>query len=201
MDKRPILNKQISIKDFQEFYWLKQELVKFCRSEGLKTTGGKIEISERIKSYLETGEKYTEVRSNKSKPQSKFDWKNEKLTLKTLITDNYKNTESVRKFFQKEIGKQFKFNIKFMNWMSLNVGKTMYDAINEWGRINSELKNTEEIAPQFEYNRYLKDFTADNPNSKRSIGIKLWNIKKSLRGDNKYRKEDLKLIEKTRSVF
>ena len=48
MDTRPILNKTISIKDLKEFYWLKEELVKFCRIEGLKTTGGKIEITKRI---------------------------------------------------------------------------------------------------------------------------------------------------------
>ena len=26
MDKRPNLNKKISIKDFQDFYWLKKEM-------------------------------------------------------------------------------------------------------------------------------------------------------------------------------
>ncbi len=58
--------------------------------------------------------------------------------------------------------------------------------------------NPKIIAPQFEYNRYLRDFLADNPNAKRATGIKLWNLKKSLRGDNKYKKEDLKLFTKTK---
>lgn len=198
MDNRPNLNRGISINDFLEFYWLKEELIEFCRAEGLKTTGGKIDISLRIENYLNTGQMELIPLNKKIRPKSNFDWKNELLSLETEITDNYKNTENVRLFFQNEIGRSFKFNVKFMNWMKSNSGKTLKDAIVEWGLISVERKNTtklKEIAPQFEYNTYLRDFLADNPNAKRQEGIILWKIKRSLRGDNKYRKDDLKLIE------
>jgi len=198
MDNRPTLNNEISTKDFQEFYWLKEELVSYCRAEGLKTTGGKIEISKRIENYLETGLKNLKQSPKKIKPKSKFDWKKEVLSLETEITDNYKSTENVRKFFQNEIGENFKFNVKFMNWMKSNCGKTLKDAIAEWRQIHSEIKDKTKskiIAPQFEYNTYLRDFLADNPYAKRELGIKLWKIKRSIRGDNKYRKDDLKMIE------
>jgi len=56
MDKeRPILDKRISVKDFKDFYWLKIELVNFCRENGISSVNGKIEISNRIIEYLETG--------------------------------------------------------------------------------------------------------------------------------------------------
>ncbi len=196
MEKRPYLNKEISIKDFRDFYWLKKELIEFCRDEGLKTSGGKIEISLRIENYLTTGLK--ELKQEKTKTKSNFNWKNEKLSLETIITDNYKNTQNVRAFFKNQIGKKFKFNVEFMDWMKTNSGKTLEDAIREWKRIKSENKKRTEpakIAPQFEYNTYLRDFLMDNPNSKREIGIKLWNIKKTLRGNNKYEKADLKLLK------
>ncbi len=197
MDKRPVLCKETSIQDFQDFYWLKEELVKFCRSEALKTTGSKIEISDRIENYLKTGQRRSKQVNHNIKPVSRFDWKNEELSLDTEITDNYKNTENVRIFFQQQIGKHFKFNVKFMSWMKSSSGKTLNDAIKQWERINAQMKDktkAKEIAPQFEYNRYLRDFSVDNPNSRRELGIKLWNIKKSLRGDNQYSKDDLKLI-------
>ena len=41
MDTRPNLTKEISIKDF---YWLKSELMKFCKDIGINCSGGKIEI-------------------------------------------------------------------------------------------------------------------------------------------------------------
>jgi len=198
MDNRPTLTKDILVNDFLEFYWLKEELVKFCKAEGLKRTGAKLEISQRIENYLKTGLKEQRQVNMHIKPKSKFDWKNESLSLESLITDNYTNTENVRNYFQSEIGGSFKFNVKFMNWMKSNSGKTLKDAIVEWKLINFDSKNTmkpKEIAPQFEYNTYLRDFLSDNPNTKRDIGIQLWKIKRSLRGDNKYRKDDLKLIQ------
>ncbi|MGB0863719.1 MAG: hypothetical protein ACPGXZ_12430 [Saprospiraceae bacterium] len=88
MDKRPNLDKNISIKDFQEFYWLKEELVIFCRKEGLRTGGSKIEITERISYFLKTREKKPPILKTKIKTTSKFDWNNAKLSLETVITDN-----------------------------------------------------------------------------------------------------------------
>ncbi len=198
IEKRPNLSKEISIKDFKDFYWLKKELIEFCRNEGLKTSGGKIEIAQRIEHYLTTGLKELKQVKEKTKLTSNFDWQNETLLRETIITDNYKNTKNVRLFFENQIGKKFKFNIKFMNWMKTNLGKTLEDAIREWKRINSEnkkIRQASKIAPQFEYNSYLRDFLIDNPNVKREIGIKLWNIKKTLRGNNKYKKTDLKLLK------
>lgn len=174
-------------------------MVEFCRSEKLKTTGSKIEINQRILNYLRTGEKQIPTPRTNSRTKAKFDWKNEKLALETEITDNYRNTENVRAFFEREIGSSFRFNIKFMDWMKASSGKTLKDAVEEWQRIKKANKNNagpKEIAPQFEYNKYLRDFLADNPNSNRALGIKLWKIKKSMRGDNVYRKDDLELMKK-----
>lgn len=195
MDKRPPLNKKISVKDFRDFYWLKEELIAFCKTTALKRTGSKIELANRIEHYLKTGEK--ETSKPKQLKQSKFDWNIELLSLQTVITDNYKNTENVRQFFINEIGTSFKFNVVFMNWMKNNTGKTLQEAVHAWEKIRHEKKSNKRpknIAPQFEYNTYLRDFLADNPDKNRSIGITLWKIKKSMRGDNVYDKSDLKLL-------
>ncbi len=194
MSERPKLNNEISEKDFKAFYWLKEELIQFCRAAGLKTSGGKIEISNRIAHFLKTGNKQVANTKAVPKPKSKFDWNNEILSLETILTDNYKNTENVRSFFEKQLGKPFKFNVRFMNWMKVNAGKTLGDAIKQWKAIKLANKNNtgrKDIAPQFEYNRYLRDFLADNPELSRADGIELWKLKKTKRGDNVYKREDL----------
>ena len=197
MDRRPELNKNISIEDFREFYWLKAELVQFCKKEGLSKQGGKIQIANRIEDYLKTGKKDRNLAKKGRKPISRFNWKIEELSLKTLITDNYKNTENVRSFFQKQVGKKFKFHVPFMNWMKQNTGKTLDDAVNKWKAIeleNKDNKHRKEIAPQFEYNRYIRDFLQENPHKTKKVAIQVWKIKRSMRGDNVYRKSDLKLL-------
>lgn len=195
--QRPILNKNISLTDFNDFYWLKEELVAFCRNEGIGTVGGKLELAKRIRAYLSTGE-IVKVETATKKSKSTFDWKTETLTKLTIITDNYKNSENVRTFFLTEIGSHFSFNVKFMNWMKQATGKTLQDAIEEWKKINDLKKDKDyqtEIAPQFEYNRYMRAFLADNPTLTAKEAMKYWKLKKAQRGTNEYEPEDLKLIE------
>lgn len=195
--QRPILNKNISLADFNDFYWLKEELVVFCKSTGISTSGGKLELVERIQVYLSTG-KIMEPEKTIKKAKSTFDWKAEALKKSTLITDNYRNTENVRAFFMTEIGLHFSFNVKFMNWMKEATGKTLQDAVNEWRRIYKlqQDKNYEtEIAPQFEYNRYMRAFLADNPALTTKDAMKFWKLKKAQRGSNAYEPADLKMIK------
>lgn len=46
MNKRPDLNKQLDGNTFRSYYFLKEELVGFCRKNGLPVTGGKIELTD-----------------------------------------------------------------------------------------------------------------------------------------------------------
>ena len=52
---RPKLTKDLKSEDFKEYYFLKEELKDFCKKEGLKTRGSKIQLEERIIYYLDTG--------------------------------------------------------------------------------------------------------------------------------------------------
>lgn len=55
MSKRPILSKQLENDTFLQYYYLKEELVAFCRENGLSSTGGKQDITKRIEHFLKTG--------------------------------------------------------------------------------------------------------------------------------------------------
>lgn len=193
--ERPNLNKNLSLEDFNDFYWLKQELTNFCRTEGISTNGGKIEIADRIRHYLATGEIIKSERKL-NKTTSNFNWTTEKLTCNTTITDNYKNGENVRNFFMHEIGPHFSFNVIFMGWLKKSAGKTLGDAIVEWNKIN-DMKNDKnyvsEIAPQFEYNRYMRAFLNDNPELTVKNAMKFWKLKRLQKGNNAYNRKDLEL--------
>jgi hypothetical protein len=192
---RPILDKNISLTDFNDFYWLKQELVEFCRKNGLKTMGGKIELADRIRHFILTGD-IVQNKATFAKAKSAFNWNDDKLTRDTIITDNYKNGENVRSFFIKEIGTHFSFNIIFMKWIKENVGKALNDAIIEWNRIENFKKDknyVSEIDPQFEYNRYMRAFLADNPGLSSKDAMTHWKLKRSKRGTNGYERTDLEM--------
>ncbi len=186
---RPILNKNLSSDDFKNFYWLKKELVVFCRIHGISTSGGKIEITERIKKFLETGIAEKNPTVKKTKVSSKFNWNTENLSTETFITDSYKNTENVRQFFKNHIGPHFHFSTAFMNWMKGNTGNTLQEAINEWIKLNEKSKEKSsktEIPPQFEYNRFIRDFLKNNPGMKLMDAINEWKRIRNEKGSNAY---------------
>ncbi|MBY0435599.1 MAG: SAP domain-containing protein [Cyclobacteriaceae bacterium] len=193
---RPSLTNKISAQDFKDFYWLKEELIAFCKKNGINSSGGKIEIAKRISLFLSTGTITKQSTHAIKKATSKFDWTNERLTLETAINDNYKNSENVRLFFSKEIGSHFHFTVAFMKWARENVGKTLRDAVEEWKRLH-ELKKDKsfktEIAPQFEYNRYMRNFLEDNPDKTSKDAMKYWKRKRATRGSKEYSKSDLDL--------
>lgn len=195
MDTRPQLTKAISIKDFIDFYWLKSELVEFCKSENLPVSGGKIEVATRIAEYLRTGKIVSKAKKDK-RAISNFDWSQGPLTLDTEITDNYRNTQLVRAFFLEHVGSQFKFSVKLMNWMKANQGKNLTDAITAYHQLKKEYQETKvkDIAPQFEYNTYLRDCLFANPKLSRNEAIAMWKVKRSKRGHNRYETEDINYL-------
>ena len=74
---RPQLTKDLKSEDFKEYYFLKEELKEFCRNEGLKLSGSKSQLEERIIYYLDTGKSLDNSRSienknNYSKSNSKI---------------------------------------------------------------------------------------------------------------------------------
>lgn len=195
---KPNLDKTISINNFKNNYWLKDELINFCRRTGINRTGGKIEIADRILKYLVTGEIITKPEKEPQRTKSNFDWNTESLDLNTKISDNYKNTENVREFFKKSVGSNFKFNVEFMDWMKSSVRKTLGDAVEKWKGIAAKKKDKNyktDIAPQFEYNAYIRDFLNDNPQSSTMDAIKSWKIKRDKPEKKKYNKSDVAFLK------
>ena len=177
---RPSLTKDLKSEDFKEYYFLKEELKEFCRANGLKVNGSKSELEERIIHYLDTG-KSLEPQKVKIAPKNSS---HEMISLESRIGENFKCSEDKRKFFEKEIGKGFKFKVKFQKWLKANPNKTYEDAINAYFEIQNSNEKTK-IDKQFQYNQYIRDFFEDNDDKTLKEAIECWKYKKSLKGHNK----------------
>ena len=190
MSDRPELSRDISAEVFRNYYYLKEELVKFCRKYDLQTTGSKQELTDRIAYFLETGEK---KKSSSKRIQAESIGE---ITENTLIEANIVCSEKHRAFFKERIGKTFSFNVAFQKWLKSNAGKTYADAIQAYYAILEEKKKSKTVIDkQFEYNTYIRDFFADNNGMSLENAIKCWKYKKSLKGHNRYEKTDLIALE------
>ncbi|MFD1447743.1 DUF6434 domain-containing protein [Oceanobacillus profundus] len=183
---RPNLTTDMSIQSFKDFYWLKEELQIFCRENGISASGSKIEISNRIETFLRTGEIKKPIRKAKGNRAAL----QIELSLDTVISENHRCSQQVRAFFKTVIS-DFHFSTYIQNYFKNNIGKTYRDAVEAWYKEEERKKDPsykKQIAPQFEYNQYIRDFFADpsNQGKSRKEAIEAWNTIKKLPGSNKY---------------
>lgn len=153
MEARPELSKKLDGRTFRSYYYLKEELVDFCRENNLPVSGGKIELTDRIACYLDTGTVLDA--SEKRKPTACVNL----ITEDTLVEPDIVCSEKHRAFFREKIGKSFSFNVSFQKWLKENTGKTYAEAIEAYYRILEEKKKGKTVIDkQFEYNTYIRAF-------------------------------------------
>ena len=188
--ERPVLDINIDSKTFREFYYLKEELLDFCRKNNLPVSGGKIELSDRIAHFIDTGEVLS-ANTKRRKNAAVVDINEE-----TRIESDIVCSEVHRAFFKKHIGNSFSFNVAFQKWLKSNAGKTYREAITAYYEILEEKKKGKtKIDRQFEYNTYIRDFFMDNQGKALEDAIKCWKYKKKQKGHNRYEKSDLEALE------
>ena len=182
---KPILTKDISSETFRDFYWLKEELQSFCRENGISPIGSKEEIAERVELFLRTGEV-----KKPAKQVVKKETQGIELSLDTVITENHRCSQHVRAFF-KTVIPSFHFSTYIQHYFKNNVGKTYGDVVAAWHEEEERKKNPSyktSIAPQFEYNQFIRDFFADPHNQGKTLNeaIESWNGIKQSPGSNRY---------------
>lgn len=193
MGERPNIERTLDSQVFKQYYYLKEELVNFCRENNLPTSGGKEELTNRIAYFLETGKI---LRPSKKSTRKKNQDNNIKIDKETPIESNLVCSEVHRAFFKEYIGGSFSFNVAFQKWLKTHAGATYGEAIAAYYDILEEKKQTKTtIDKQFEYNTYIRDFFEENKGRSLQEAIKCWKYKKGLPGHNRYEKADLVALE------
>ena len=190
MTERPVLDKHLDSKTFRDFYYLKEELIDFCRENSLPTSGDKIEITDRIAHFLDTGEILSSAVTKKRATVIS------NICEDTKFESNFVCSEKHRAFFKEHIGNSFSSNVAFQKQLKSNEGKTYKEAIAAYHQIiKDKKKGAPLIDKQFEYNTYIRDFFADNKGKSLAEAIKCWNYKKQLQGHNRYERSDLAALD------
>ncbi len=99
-------------------------------------------------------------------------------------------SQDVRAFFKTVLPK-FHFSTYIQNYFKNNIGKTYSDVVVAWNKEEERKKDPtykKNIAPQFEYNHFIRDFFEDPKNQEKSRkeAIEAWEEIKRLPGSNKY---------------
>ena len=199
--KRPSFEDINSGAEFNQWYWLKDEMVVFCKRLNLPAHGRKFELRDRLMYALDNnGSILKEAKPKKS--LSDFNWAKAELSLETKITDNVSFGPNFRGFMKMHIGPSFSCHSDFMDWVKANPGRSLGDAINQWLALEKRKKTPgfkRQIADNNMYAQYTRDFLSDNKGMRLSDAKKYWLIKKELPTTNgfvRYDPSDLHLDPK-----
>ena len=140
--------------------------------------GSKATLIERISLFLEKGIVKTIDRKKESRRDSDVD------ITRSRFVKYYHNDRKTRDFFEKELGKQFKFNNylrQFRDPRNIKPGLTYGDLCDGWLSFE-ESKNSEKtvIGDQFKYNQFIRDYFSNSTNPTMDDAINVWQEHKSL---------------------
>ena len=165
MRNRPTLDAGLEAHAFREHYWLKSELTSFCRAHGLRTAGAKSDVAGRIEAQL------AGVQPAPSPPARRKGAMPRGFTRSTIIGDGWRCSQALRAFLSAELGRPFHFDRTAREQILHGAGLSLGQVIDE-ARVAR--RGTTEIAPQFEYNRFVRAFRAASPGVSHKQVVTAW---------------------------
>ncbi|MEM1127763.1 MAG: DUF6434 domain-containing protein [Bacteroidota bacterium] len=172
---RPSLTTALSAADFRDYYWLKTDLVTFCRAEGLPTAGRKAELVERVAAYLHDGT----VLPPAPAPRGPADPMPDVLTPETIIGRGWTCGARLRAFFVAEVGPSFRFNRALIDAIKGGAGRTLGEALAIWTA--SEADPDRPIEASLEFNQHQRAFAKAHPGAGRAEMMAAWQRKRASR--------------------
>ena len=182
------LRPEMRVTEFRAYYWMKADLVRFARRLGLPTHGYKPELVARIERCLQSLPALTE-----SAPEpSNADRDSDRTLRRDTPVVRYRSDAKTRAFFESQIGPGFHFTYRLNQYRLARKTLTYGDLVDEWIAERDRRRNPSyerEIAQHGKYNRFIRDYFADELNRGKSLSdaAAAWNEIKMRQGDPRYR--------------
>jgi hypothetical protein len=164
-EARPEASPHLSAREFDRWYWTKAELIAFARTLSIPTGGSKLEVAERIRSVLDG----RPIATPKPRKRSRL---SEPLSSNTEIPADVVLSRELRNWLTAQVGPSFHFNAHMRTFFSSRAGATLGDAVEHW-HATKHMRPTE-IAPQFELNRFTRQWRKDHPNGTHQELMAAW---------------------------
>ena len=165
---RPALSADLPAETFEDWYWLRSELTAFCRAEGLRATGSKGELAARVSAYLRTG-----TRCDRSAPRPRRARMPERFDEATVVGEGWRCSQPLRAFFEARLGPGFRFDAAMRALIASGAGLTLAQVM-ERHAAQRAAPGRSEIAPQFEYNRFMRAFSQERPGASHADAVAAW---------------------------
>jgi hypothetical protein len=193
--KRPEFTKDMTITEFNSYYWYRKDLIDICKRLGLDNDGSKSELEHRLKNYLngvETGsnrKKLNKKRMNNDMGEISLDMK--------IIEGGFRFNSEARTFFKNYFNTS-KFSFTREMGLAVRAAEENNDLDMNVQDLIDIYTHKKEVDPTkvqtsiktCQWNNFYKDFCNDPRNkifkNKMKVASILWNIIKESREVKKY---------------
>lgn len=180
--RRPPLTTGLSGTEFLRWYWLREELAGFARTLGLRATGGKDLLTQRVAAALD-GREFTEPPVPTRSTATQL---TDPLSENTVIPPGQRSSQVLRRWFAGQLGPAFHFDAQMRSFIAAADGTTtLADALAHWHGTRKQAER--DIDPQFEYNRFTRAWHAANPAGTKTWLLAAWNGYRALPVDERGR--------------
>ena len=182
LPERPVLSPSLGAEEFRRWYWLKDELQAFARTQQFPASGSKEQLAERVAAFL-AGKPLpapaAQPRDRRSRQRLV-----PPLTIHTVIPAGHPCSQVLREFFVNALGPGFRFDAHMREFFAANDGTaTLAAALDHWHATREA--DAGSIGPQFELNRFARDWHAAHPGGTRNQMLSAWKIHRSLPVDQR----------------
>ena len=183
MRVRPVLSHSLSAAEFRRWYWLKSELIAFCRDHGLPSSGAKTALTARIDAHLAGRRMRRTSRTSRTgrattRPADRDHRRAAPMPTtfrpETRVGPGWRCTRALRGFFEAQVGKGFRFNGALRAFIAAGDGRSLATAVAVYRRSLETPHRPSRIAPQFEYNRFMREFHARHPGRSHADAVAAW---------------------------
>lgn len=165
---RPFLEPTLTGIELLRWYWLKNELIEFARTLGVRTSGSKEDLTRRIAAHLDGVDPDPEVTRPTRRAQL-----GPHLSADSIIPVGQRCGQNLRAWFEGQVGPSFRFDQEMRDFFARTDGtQTLHDALQHWQATRDA--GHKNIDPQFEFNRFTRTWHLDNPRGSREDLLVAW---------------------------
>lgn len=167
--QRPRLSPVLTGSELLRWYWLKDELTDFACTLGVRSTGSKELLTQRLAAALD-GRPFTEPAAKRAAGGKQLSGA---LTASTVIPKGQRCSQVVRAWFIDQVGSSFGFDSQMREFFANADGtQTLQDAYNHY--LDTREQGQKSIDSQFEYNRFTRAWYTEHPEGSREELIEAW---------------------------
>jgi len=165
-EQRPLPAGVRDARTLRRWYWLRSELVEIARGNGVGTSGGKLELTDRICAHFEQRPPAPPAARARSRDALPAD-----LTAGVVLPQGQRCTRRLRTWMRAQVGRAFAFDAPMREAVGAG-GITLGDLVGHWHATRGQVSR--EIGPQFELNRFSRAWHIGHPDGTHAQMLAEW---------------------------